>query len=154
MSDPVVYDKAKYHYDGDFPSDLDEDQALVHTGMYLGWLVERGLCSATFVEESGEAIARFMGREMTGPQLYDHWDGCLIGDMLGPEGNAFSQAYFDFDRGKYLKDYEDVLCRALPSLYHVADTWENYERIRARIDERYEAWRRQRTRKPWEFWRR
>ena len=33
---PVVYDKAKYHYGGDFPEDLPDEQAFVHTDLYLG----------------------------------------------------------------------------------------------------------------------
>jgi hypothetical protein len=29
---------------------------------------------------------------------------------------------------------------ALPSQYHVEDTWENYEKLKARIDERFAEW--------------
>ena len=45
--------------------------------------------------------------------------------MLSPAGNAFSRTYFDLERGQFLADYEEVLMGSLPSLYHVADTWEN-----------------------------
>jgi hypothetical protein len=38
-----VYDKAKWHFDGDFPKELDDFQGYVHTGMFLGWLVDNGL---------------------------------------------------------------------------------------------------------------
>src|SRR6478735_390289 len=41
----TVYDKAKWHYEGDFPSNLSEKQAFVHTGMYLGWIIEENLYS-------------------------------------------------------------------------------------------------------------
>src|SRR5262245_20687641 len=34
---PHVYDKAKYHYDGDYPKGLPRPQAFVHTGMLIGW---------------------------------------------------------------------------------------------------------------------
>jgi hypothetical protein len=139
--DPVVYDKAKYHYGGDYPEDLPHDQAFVHTGMYLGWIIDRGLYSDEFAAESASEIESFRKRRMTGRQVYERWDGALVDDMLSAEGNAFSAAYFDFEHGQFLADYRDVLARDLPSEYHVEDSWPNYERLKARIDERYRAWK-------------
>ena len=40
-----VYDKAEYHFGGQWPDGLPEEQAYVHTGMFLGWLMQRGLVS-------------------------------------------------------------------------------------------------------------
>jgi hypothetical protein len=154
MSDPYVYDKAKYHYGGDFPEGLPDDQAFVHTGLYLGWIIDRDLYSDQFREDSAEAITRFKAREITGPEVYESWDGCLIDFMLNDEGNAFSREYFDFDSGRYLADYEEMLCGALPTMYHVDNTWENYDRLRPRLDQRYDEWRRSRDVKPWQFWKR
>jgi hypothetical protein len=155
MSDPVVYDKAKYHFGGDYPQGLADEQAYVHTGLYLGWVIERDLYSEMFRAEAAGLIAAFKAREVTGPQAYADWDGCLIDDMLSDEGNAFSAAYFDFERGLYLRDYEELLSRGLPSVYHVADTWENYARLRPRLDARFEAWKqRQRPSPRWRFWHR
>jgi hypothetical protein len=154
MPHPVVYDKAKYHNGGDYPAGLPDEQAFVHTGLYLGWIIERDLYSEMFRDETAGMIARFKAREITGPAVYEYWDGCLIEDMLSEEGNAFSQAYFDFDRGSFLRDYETLLAEGLPSIYHVANTWENYERLRTRLDERLAAWRRGRERPAWQFWRR
>ena len=31
----IVYDKAKYHYEGDWPKGLRTKQAFVHTGLFL-----------------------------------------------------------------------------------------------------------------------
>jgi hypothetical protein len=50
MAEPVVYDKAKYHYDGKFPPELPTEQAFVHPGLYLGWLIDLNLYSADFAE--------------------------------------------------------------------------------------------------------
>ena len=158
MTAPFVYDKAKYHYEGKFPRGLATTQAFVHTGLFLGWLIDRGLTSDEFLAESSAAVARFKAREITGPQIYAEWDGCLLSSMLSDEGNAFAAAYFDFDRGQYLNDYEELFLGGLPSLYHVSDTWENYERLKARIDERYTTWRAKTQRGPganrWKFWKR
>lgn len=152
--DGVIYDKAKYHYGGDYPDDLPDEQAFVHTGLYLGWIIDRDLYSEEFREGTADLIAAFKAREVTGPEVYEFWDGCLIDTMLSAEGNAFSQDYFDFDRGKYLADYEELLLGDLPTLYHVANTWEHYERLRERLDRRYAEWQRKRSAKPWQFWRR
>ena len=43
MDKSIVFDKAKWHYEGNFPGDLDERQAFVHTGMFLGWIIDKDL---------------------------------------------------------------------------------------------------------------
>ena len=145
MGDSIVYDKAKYHYGGDYPEDLSDDQAFVHTGMFLGWLIDNDLYSDFFQEESEEMIIAFKNREMTGAQIYEYWDGALIDDMLNEEGNAFAHGYFDFETGQYLHDYEEILTQNLPSIYHVEDTWENYLRLKERVDEQFKEWKKKRA---------
>ena len=39
----TVYDKAKWHFRGEFPDELDIFQGYVHTGFYLTWIIENGL---------------------------------------------------------------------------------------------------------------
>lgn len=141
---PVVYDKAEYHADGDFPEGLDERQAFVHTGLYLGWIIERGLHSQQFARDFGDLVRRFRARELTGPQVYEACDGVLLDEMLSDEGNAFTAAYFDFEGGDFLGDYEETLGGNLGSLYEVEDSWSNYEKLRAVLDRRFEDWRRRR----------
>lgn len=137
----TIWDKAEYHYDGDWPEGLPQEQAYVHAGLFLGWLVERDLVSDFFREESEEAIAQFRARSLTGPQLYESWDGALTDDMLSDEGNAFAADYFDISDGAYVTEYEQLLADGLESIYHVADTWENYDRLRAHLDRRFADWR-------------
>ena len=69
-------------------------------------------------------------------------DGALTDEELSDEANAFAAAYFDFETGMYLRDYHKVLCEEMPSEYHVADTWANYELMRGRIDVQFDQWRR------------
>ena len=57
--------------------------------------------------------------------------------MLSDEGNKFAQDYFDFDRDHYEEYYGELLCKDLPSMYHLADTWPNYEKVKQMIDKRY-----------------
>src|SRR3954463_4873907 len=122
MSDSVVYDKAKYHLDG-FPVGLEREHALVHTGMFLGWVIDTDLYSKRFGEELKHYVVAFKMRELTGAKVFEACDGVLSAEMLSHEGNRFAQEYFDLDHAKYLLDYDNLLCRDLPSMYHVADTW-------------------------------
>ena len=140
MADPYVYDKAKYHYDGNFPDDLEAEQGFVHTGMFLGWIVDHDLYSDWFGPDMRGYISAFKDRELTGAKLFEMCDGVLVDDMLTDEGNAFARDYFDFERGKYLGDYSELLTKGSPSMYHVADTWPNYEKLKERIDQRYREW--------------
>lgn len=151
MIEYIVYDKAKYHYDGNYPKDLPAEKAFVHTGMFLGWIIEKGLYSDEFAQEA-EQIELFKQHKITGTKVYEWWDGALVDDMLNEEGNAFAQYYFDFQNGMYLNDYDELLASNLPSLYHVEDSWENYEKIKQRIDQRYKDWKANRSRKWWQFW--
>lgn len=134
---PTVYDKAKYHYDGDYPKGLARKQAFVHTGMFVGWLVEHDMIAKDFLSET----EGFKDRKITGAEIYKAWDGRLTSDILTDEGNRFAADYFDFERGQFLDDYEKILIKDLPSMYHVKNTWENYEAIRVKIDERYAEWK-------------
>ena len=50
--------------------------------------------------------------------------------------------YFnDFAKGQYLKDYEATLGNGLESLYHVKDSWENFDLLKPVLDRRLGDWR-------------
>lgn len=136
-----AYDKAKYHFGGEFPSDLEIEQGFVHTGMFLGWLIDHQLFSEWFGEEMAGEVSAFNAREMSGAKVFEACDGVLTDDMLNDEGNLFAHYYFDFEQGRFLEDYEELLAKGLPSVYHVSDTWENYEKLKKRIDRRYRRWK-------------
>src|SRR6188474_351793 len=67
---PEVYDKAKYHYDGDYPKELSRKQAFIHTGMFMGWLVEHDMIAKDFLAET----EGFKERKITGAEIYETWD--------------------------------------------------------------------------------
>jgi len=145
-----VYDKAKYHYGGNFPEDLDDFQGFVHTGMYVGWLIETDLLDQELYSDSKQAIKEFKDRRITGSQFYEsQLDGVLLINDISEVGNRFSFDYFDFETGKYLSDYEKTLAIGLPTLFHVQDTWENYEKIKKVIDKRFLEWNKRNEKKPW-----
>ena len=140
----LVFDKAKWHYEGKFPEGLGEEQAFVHTGMFLGWVVDAGLYSEDFADDFKREIKKFKARKLTGSGIYAAADGVFDEEMLNIEGLAFAKAYFDFDKGQYLLDYDKLLSAKLPSMYHVQDSWENYDQLRVQIDKRFAAWKKKR----------
>lgn len=133
----TVYDKAKYHYNGDFPEGLSHDQAYVHIGFFLGWLIERNLCSTEFIDRYTETVEAFKARKLLCSQLCKKTAGVLAADMLSEEGNAFAEKGYE----SYLSDYlyfvnhEDA-----ESVYEVEDNWEHYEMVRDELDISYEMW--------------
>ncbi|OFY63703.1 MAG: hypothetical protein A3H98_05750 [Bacteroidetes bacterium RIFCSPLOWO2_02_FULL_36_8] len=133
-----TFDKAKWHLGGDFPAELNPHQAYIHTGFYIGWLVRNSLISDEFKKESKEYIQKFLAKKITAVELYeDQLDGVFNSNDLNDAGFRFTKSYFDFEKGQYLKDYEETLAVNLPTLFNVQNTWENFEKICKFLDKRY-----------------
>ena len=135
----TIYDNAKSHFLGNFPQSLPIEQAYVHIGMYLGWIIDSALYSEYFEEEASNQIFRFKRREISCTILSEVWDGYLGFELFSREGNLFTYHYYG--GGLYKTDYDEILVKTLPSIYHVVDSWENYEKMRARINERFANWK-------------
>ena len=138
---PPSYDKAKYHYETVQEEGLPDAHAANHAMYFMRWLIERDMMSEFFCNEGKEPLAGFRRGEWTIHQVYGWWDEVLAGDMLSDEGNAFAIAYFDFDKGVYLKDYEETLLGKYESTWHIPFTEENYRKFKTVIDRRYEEWK-------------
>jgi hypothetical protein len=134
----MAYDKAEWHYEGDFPEGLDEDQGFVHTGMYLGWVIDNNLYSKEFKEVSSNEITKFKQSQLSGTEIYMNWDGVLASDMLSKEGNDFTKDYYD--SGTYFEDYADLF-PDVSSVYEVNDTLDNYNIVKNKLNERFKEWK-------------
>ncbi|MBC8111604.1 MAG: hypothetical protein H7Y04_11135 [Verrucomicrobia bacterium] len=139
---PLVIDQAKDHFLGHFPQIMPIENAYTHIGMYLGWVVENELFSEFFREESELQIMRFKRQEISCIILSELWDGYLGTDLFNESGVAFTKDYYV--GGKYAEDYKNNLAENLPSIYHVDDSWENYETMSKKLSERYQAWQKAR----------
>ncbi|NTW40222.1 MAG: hypothetical protein HGA44_10115 [Cellulomonadaceae bacterium] len=133
---PVVFDKAKWHYDGNFPRWTRKRQAFVHTGFYLAWLADRGMVGEQLLTENHRTIAAIRDRRGRPDDLYAAWHGVLVSSMLSPQANAFTGVYYE---QLYPEDYDRVFPEAGP--YQVRGTWQNYDRIARVLDERFDEWR-------------
>lgn len=137
----MKYDDASWHYEGDFPEDLPADAGATHTGMFLAWALLSGLGGELHLEEMLDGVVLLNKRATTPGQFFlQYCDGKLTDEDLSDMGNAFAVAYFDFETGKFLTDYEQALAGDLPTLYHVPDTWESFDVIRPILDRRYAEW--------------
>jgi hypothetical protein len=55
-------------------------------------------------------------------------------------GTYLNFSLFYYSTGLYRLDYEEILGRVAPPVYHVEDTWPGYGKLKARIHARYREW--------------
>ena len=140
----MKYDDASWHYEGDFPADLPPEAGATHIGMFLAWALLKGFAGEIHIEDFPETLDQLRQRTITpGQFLIQACDEKFTDEDLSDEGNAFAEYYFNSGEkwGAYLGDYEATLGLNGRSLYHVADTWENYDRLAPIIQKRYDEWR-------------
>lgn len=139
VKEKSIYDNAKNHFLGNFPKSLPIEQAYVHIGMYLGWIIDHELYSEYFEDEADIQIYRFKNREISCTILSEIWDGYLGHELFNEEGNLFT--YYYYGGGIYHKDYNTILASDLPSIYHVQDGWDSYKKMSTQIEKRYQEWK-------------
>lgn len=148
----MSYDRADFDYSSD-AEPLPKGHAATHIGMFLAWAVLNGLESDFHHECSADLLAKLRRREITGRQFFEAACNVRFSERdLNEEGNSFAQHYYVDETGKrgaYFADYKKVLAARLPSFWHVADNWDNYEKIAAVISRRYEEWKNPSRRKRW-----
>ena len=122
---------------------LDMEQAFVPAGMYFGWLLSNEFQSELIEEVADYTITEFKAKESTGPKLFmTDWEGVLIGELMQDDPYRFTKLYYS--SGDYEKDLMSTLQLGTKSIYTIEDTWENCEKVKAKIDERYDNWRKAR----------
>lgn len=148
----MKYEDASWHSGADdFPKDLTAQAAGTHSGMFLAWALLGGLGSSMHAGD----LKKLKDRQVTpGAFFHEECDGKLTDEDLNAEGNAFATAYFDPESGRYLRDYDALLCDGLATAYHVRDTWQNFDKLKPRLDRRLAEWRAGRLGKKawWRFW--
>ncbi|WP_369936420.1 hypothetical protein [Xanthomonas tesorieronis] len=142
----MKYDDASWHSGGEFPKDLPSEAGATHSGMFVAWALLSGLAGELHLEDFPASIPRLTDRSITpGAFFLAVCDGKFTDEDLSDDGNAFAEHYFDFDKGQYLADYEAALGHGIPAgpngIYYIADTWDNFDKLRPVLDRRLEEWR-------------
>ena|SRR5450432_4381940 len=138
----MKYDDASWHSGGNFPKDLPPEAGATHIGMFVTWALLAGLAGEIHISDFPDDIPKLEARSVTpGAFFLASCDGKFTDEDLNELGNAFACAYFDFEKGSYLADYEATLGKGLAELYYVKDTWVNYDRLKPVLDKRFRKWR-------------
>jgi hypothetical protein len=143
----MAYDNAAWHYGGDYPKELPRENGGTHIGMFIAWAIMNNLESRFHRKESAASLAAVRARQMTGRQfLFEECDERFWKQDLNTKGNAFAKYYYQgassqTEVAPYLEDYDQTLCGDLPTIYHVEDTWQNYDKIAVVISQRFDEWR-------------
>jgi hypothetical protein len=141
----VALDRWDWHAGGDFPPDVPPENGGTHIGMFLAWVILSGLEAEMHRRDAAEELRQVRERTMTGREfLFRVCDGKFWDSDLSPEGLAFARWYYSQPGGgygPYLNDYVRALAGGLPSAYHVADSWENFDRLAPLIDAQYANWK-------------
>ncbi len=136
------YDDAKWHYGGDFPSELPDSSGATHIGMFVASCVLAGMAGSLHLRELSKYLDLLRNREITpGAWLIEACDEKFTEEDLDSEGNAFALEYYFAEDAKYIADYDKTLCKKLPSSYHVPDTWDSFKKIDKVIQKRLKKWR-------------
>lgn len=142
----MAIDRADWHYGGDFPEELPDESGGTHIGMYLAWIINNHLEGELHHEDedSEQELERVRNREITGREFFfNQCDEKFWESDLNEEGLAFTNHYYSTtnDVTPYYSDYEETLVNGLPTLYHVEDTWENYDKLSKILDQRFLEWK-------------
>jgi hypothetical protein len=151
----MPYDRADFDYSSE-QEPLPKGHAATHIGMFLAWAIHNHLENEWHCQNSAALLEQVRQRKITGRRLFEAACKEQFAEKdLGVEGNAFAEFYYRDaagERGPYFADYKKVLAAGLPSFWHVADTWENYDRIAPIISRRFEDWKNPPKKKWWQLW--
>jgi len=132
----MTIDKAEWHYAGNWPDAIPIDQAYVHTGLFLGWVLKRNLQSTQMNEHYGHLIEEFKARRISCVQLFRATGGSLVEEDLNEEAAEFATDFYN----KYLEQYANVV-DAGESGYEIEDSAANLEKMVVFLDAAFEKWR-------------
>ena len=136
-----------WHYGGEYPSELPTKNAGTHIGMFLAWAFGYGLIGELHLEEDQDELKKLEERKITGADFLIHQcDEKLLDEDFDEIGAEFAVDYYQDDNSlfsaSYLDDYADVFeGDDIPTLYHLDNTWENFDKLKPILDQRFNEWK-------------
>jgi len=138
MSELQVFDKAKWHFEGnEYPSGMPEANAYTHGGFYLAWLIKRDLLSQEFLADFGTDVDRYREGEISSARLLEIADGVLDSNMMTEAAGNFTEYYYE---DLFWDDYEILFEDDYDCLYAVEVTPDNQQQVLAMIDDTFQEW--------------
>ncbi len=133
----MKYDDASWHQEGDSSESLPEESCATHMGMYLGWVIHRGLVGSKHKKEAAEQIEAVRQQEMTGVQfIVCVCDGKLSDEDLGETAQRFTASYY---QTSYFENYIALFPNA-STFYQVDDSSQSYRAVEAMLDRKFSEW--------------
>nr|WP_319527865.1 hypothetical protein [Pseudomonas laurentiana] len=114
---------------------------LAQTALFVAWAVQQSLTSRNFQADFDFEINSLVERTIT-PGLFFRQccEGTLNAEDLNRQGNAFVAHYLAIENGPFASDCLELLATTAASPCRVADSWDNFDRLKPRLDERYTQW--------------
>lgn len=140
----MKYDDASWHYGGDFPADLPPESGATHIAIFFAWAITRNLEGKFHTEEETDRarLDQVRNRQIDPREFFiAACDEKLTDEDLSDEGNAFASEYYESESG-YFVDLDATFADSGDTFYHLANTWENYERMFGVLDQRFAEWKR------------
>lgn len=133
-------DKCDWHCWWDYPTGIADENGGTHIGMYLNWIIDAALISDYHLENSLKELHQVQNQEINWRDfLFNICDGKFGEFDLNQRGIDFTKFYYN---DSYYKDYFKVLWDSqTKSLYHIENTWDNYNKIRSTINIKFYLWK-------------
>jgi hypothetical protein len=130
------YDDVSWHCEDESPEAMQAAAAPI--AMFVTWCILRGLASDLHLRDFGPLVERLRGRAASPAEHVLAMDGKFSSGDLNSEGNRFAAAYYAREEGGYYDDYAEIERSALGM---AANSWQRFDQVAARIDERFREWR-------------
>ncbi|QEY24090.1 DUF7832 domain-containing protein [Neisseria animalis] len=142
-----MYDHILFHTEEDYPAGLPEENAATHIGMYFQWAASQGLVNPVWqsAPETAADFAAMQQGSFSGAQfVLKHMGGAITPDDFTDVGQWFTEFYYDDEEdgyGAFMEDYVAALdTPSLGSIYHVADTPENFAALAPVFQTAFNRW--------------
>lgn len=137
----LAIDRMDWHYGSEnFPEAIPAAASGTHIGMFLAWVINNNLEGELHRSDSIESIQKVRAREMTGTEfLIKECDEKFWEDDLNAQGLEFARYYYESNT--YFSDYENALLTDEPTIYHINDSWPNFDKLSPYIDRAFSKWR-------------
>jgi hypothetical protein len=137
----LEYDDWHWHTEGAFPPDREPEAGYVHIAAFMAWLADHDMLDRQWMAAADVNGAALAIAARSGPisAFRDATGGRFSSEMLTPEGQAFTGAYYAPEYG-YARDWRRVFGRRA-DVYDVPDEWQSYDRVAPLIERRYAEWK-------------